>query len=992
MRGLIEREYKRIQEYFKYLNRRLQEEFRYYVVVDLDLGLKVGSVKRKLFYFLRRKRRVESKLLRDIYLKDYILVAEKGDSGERFHINLLISTKAQEKDVERLGNLLKEICKFQGNKEELDKFIVIKEVHSYLLAEYLIKEEVEPFRFEEKYVLGGKYLKEYQGLLYDKEGKIIDDIASKEESNYEKQIRLENKMLTRYKYEGLYNLKKSVSYCESELDRLFLPFYTEHEKKVIQNKLNFEQVLSQLNSRVDRIHPLKLYNLLMEKEIIASQDLFYLMFKQALAIILNQSLGGFIPGDIFKLLGGLNRYEIITIMVGRIKAILYYKIVEGGKEQEEMQGDVMRIKVLEYLGIDRDIDLDSSLTVLMGSFYEYNLEGLAGFLSKNCRNITIEDLHRYIRIHGLYGSYEPMLIPPKRWTGLNIFSGGHLLNRKYGFYPMVANIFGDIKYFNRFAHNTLNYLQSVSYCIDGELLDFLKEGYIKRLEENYLKALKRSYTNELVGLGVELKVFNYLDIRLRYCEKFWFAFELDSRGRIYAKADYSPTDSKLFRALLRLSNKYPLDINYLIYGLIKAHNKDGKRYTVEGALKRFKWEKHRDWRNNYMDAKDSVSYINYCIEYERYLKYKEENPEGIYQSNILISLDATSSGYQIITIMTGMIDWLKDLNIECYDDKGETMGNFYISIAGYFYESRIRNRVDGLYLKLKVLLSELFRKYREEVEEKEIFQNLFLPVFKEVLMKGIYGQTKQAYIRSMIDWYKGAREVNKSVSKEEMKELLIEIREFVNKLEYFRFLRLLRGYANLFVRKGAPIKVEVLLKDLQVGFTMDYKRKVLRRLRSKIGIKRLSYTYVKERGGQGKEKMRNALAPNMIHFLDALIIHYVIGQLIKKDPFVENYSPNLSLYTIHDCFLLPSNKIYAFMQEILQTYIDLFGDKEMLKQLLQSFKVQLLEIYRTKEELEYLANELKKLDKECEGLLVHLDKLSLKDNIVLTTLHYLFYH
>ena len=86
-----------------------------------------------------------------------------------------------------------------------------------------------------------------------------------------------------------------------------------------------------------------------------------------------------------------------------------------------------------------------------------------------------------------------------------------------------------------------------------------------------------------------------------------------------------------------------------------------------------------------MQAEDKFEFLNCCMEYEKYLIFGE-----YYKTKFTIYFDATCSGSQLITLLLGVDDYVKDLNLAATTESDELKDYYLKIIEGYKKELTLR--------------------------------------------------------------------------------------------------------------------------------------------------------------------------------------------------------------------------------------------------------------------------------------------------------------
>jgi DNA-directed RNA polymerase len=84
-----------------------------------------------------------------------------------------------------------------------------------------------------------------------------------------------------------------------------------------------------------------------------------------------------------------------------------------------------------------------------------------------------------------------------------------------------------------------------------------------------------------------------------------------------------------------------------------------------------------NYRENHcwLQAEDKFEFLNCCLQYEKYLIFGEQ-----YRTQFTIYFDATCSGSQLITLLLGVDEYVKDLNLAATSEMDE-LKDYYLRIV-----------------------------------------------------------------------------------------------------------------------------------------------------------------------------------------------------------------------------------------------------------------------------------------------------------------------
>ena len=187
-----------------------------------------------------------------------------------------------------------------------------------------------------------------------------------------------------------------------------------------------------------------------------------------------------------------------------------------------------------------------------------------------------------------------------------------------------------------------------------------------------------------------------------------YIFNLDTRGRIYAVQNYlSPLGSDLAKALLVFDQEYPVSMYDLCihisncFGNDKASFDDRVRWVNEHSEILYHIGKN-PWSNWKLitelglngEKKTKWQGLAACQEYARLMDLMKAGvPEEELTSALIIGLDSTASGTQILTILG------RDHRVAPYVNvaySGDRVGDFYTYLAGYLKPKLHTSELEGI--------------------------------------------------------------------------------------------------------------------------------------------------------------------------------------------------------------------------------------------------------------------------------------------------------
>lgn len=927
---------------------------------------------------------------------EYILCIEKKPSGDFFHLNVLVELKLSEDIFNHWKKFFRndERRKFSTSSfyfKSIDDTIallkyILKENECVLYVSSMYKDFV-PFDKEEKTILfKNKYESDY--LKYGQ--------------NYIKQRDLELRILNdsfNFEKESLKGflagdtnfIYHDKSYLMSVIDKLF--------KKLI---ISFNDTIYILlnNNKNDLLF--EIVNSFFTTDLKYSDLLYIFLSNYVLtfkSIFKNRMNNDYIRHyDYSKLLQRILYKFSFQIF---LKFSYNFSIVTFKEDVQDMvEKDFLKKywgKILFYFSKNSKLKVDKFIENELYSFIvcieryfletarfyfkiEYSEEFLGRGLVFTDMFFSELNIDKLVWSSAFYIKKLPMLVTPVPWKEelslMKNISGGYLYN--YIFLKASACKVSDGNELNsNVVLNTLNYLQKVPYYISKDDFDFFNENIFKKLQlekvdlKNNLKNLialenkPNNYYAEFTRLRnrlMEIRVLEmdktYLESILNY-EKFYFPMRLDFRGRIICMTDISPTTSKLFLTMLRSYKKYTTNVDVFKYVIERSFKSDRRNYDF--CLRNFDWLNHKDYKINFEKVCEPLEYYLCCQEYERYLV------DNNYKSDLMISFDATSSGLQIMSLLSGDNKYFDSLNLS---------GNF--SILNGFYGS-LYNEVGILFFKkclediykfnfdiFDLGLYKDFSNFQRIDKTKpvcEILSVLFLDLLKSLFMKRVYGQTTFSFRQDAYKFFVDNQfRKNNNKYKNKINQFIKNLWQFSEDTGLFKLLKLFNSYGNLFTKKNSPIRFAYLHKGIYHHFQMYYYSVVQKRLQVLYKNNFIYHTYYTniEFPKINSRRMSQSMLVNYVHMCDSLIIHLTVKNILlmlnddQKNwlNFIDDNVPEkfIPLYTVHDCFLTPSYFVFDLRRIFLNTICEIFYKEEPESKyplifLFELFEIRLKDLY-----------------------------------------------
>lgn len=432
----------------------------------------------------------------------------------------------------------------------------------------------------------------------------------------------------------------------------------------------------------------------------------------------------------------------------------------------------------------------------------------------------------------------------------------------------------------------------------------------------------------------------------------YFKYVVDFRGRISQLGGLSAVGHKVGKAMLRSGSKLSLGehgYKHIILNLAGAMGHDKSTFAERLVWANDNVDKYvaiggmvidnpvEAFKTLYaLDADDIFNAASICLELYRISNYKGNTED--FESDLFVGYDATCSGLQIVSLLWGNKMLAENTNVAAF----EGTENKIYDIYKYLYEGMDKiawddfNAVtaatpDGEEL-LEVWIA-LDAKVKRGIAKKLLMPRIYGSTFrtwagntrKEAGKKNIFGEIEdEAKRESMIfqfgivianlfkvtfdkepgfqafrdfDTVVGQVATAYNSKKMDTRWTLNESSTFENHVIVSAYRKL--ATARYFVyHNGAKIDATsygVSIFEEQVNAVSKVNKKV-----------------------NNTRKAKNAISPNFVHSLDALLLHTV------------NYSMKTSMRLTHDCFACTAGQAERLLETIDNTFSDLFGGRNNL--------------------------------------------------------------
>lgn len=500
------------------------------------------------------------------------------------------------------------------------------------------------------------------------------------------------------------------------------------------------------------------------------------------------------------------------------------------------------------------------------------------------------------------------------------------------------------KLINKDALN--DYFKTVEGLKDQQLISELN-GELDLIREK----LSDIYNyKKLFGLDLNIKNNGFLN-KYDDIETVYIPYNLDFRGRVYPlNTDLNFHASKLSRSLFLSENLSVFNLNTFIIYIVRCYYK--KKYNDQESINLF-YEKLNKIvinfrKENYYEdiskAQNLYAFLSCCIEYEQYLLWQKLNNKekiienNIYKSNFIISLDATCSGSQILSLLVKENSFFEALNLK----NNNEIGDFYLFYINEFKKSKFYTS------DIEILWNQsLFGKLSDS--ELRLF-------FKNIIMTFNYGLTFIGFLEKFRENFnKFSKLKNIIIDNDICKKLSKTFWEFSRGLRFmilsvfFNKLVLLYNKLGLNIEWITPLnnkitqkylKEKIIKLDIRLNFLRKKKNSKSEKLSINDFIKTINIK-VKNFNEIDVLKGSRALTANYIHSMDSSLLFFVVNEFNNANKFIA---------CVHDCFFINTCDVDFVLDSYKKALIDLFLKSNILDEFLISINND-LELILKKDDL-----------------------------------------
>jgi len=564
----------------------------------------------------------------------------------------------------------------------------------------------------------------------------------------------------------------------------------------------------------------------------------------------------------------------------------------------------------------------------------------------------------------------PLLVPPMDWGQGNIAMGGYYTTYVRN-YPMVKK---SRKLYNIEVQNTrgldntseaLNAMQRTGWKINTRVLDAMIwlfnhpeqmiNGFVRAeipikphfdptyFEENTQECktiLYKWITQEKADRSVRLQTYALLEVTEKYRneERFYFAWDMDSRGRAYPiTSALSPQGSDWNKHLMHFADGQVID---------KDTDMDGIRFAAATSMghdklpvdERIQWTKDNiaelvavgnDPMGNLLwtEADEPAAFLAACIELADYAE------QGLgFVSRMPVAVDATCSGLQVLSALSRDAVGGKMVNLTDVPERFDIYGE----VAEGPFRRRLEEIAGGNLGAYKDLEN------AQEMARAGLEFGFDRKLVKRVVMTVPYAATKDSCRRYIREYYhdrmkvEGSPYVRFNFFVGFMADLVWDsIPEVVVRgLEVMKWIQDVSA-AAIKSNPNSPLQWET--PDGFVGRTNRPKESLLkpsiyiynfrRRKAVDLDVKRVDLTTKQWLDEEDVRQHRNSCAPNFVHSLDATHLRAVVRRWAKIVS-LRGQSPEFSM--IHDSFAVGTRDFREFSSVIREEFVKMYEKNDLL--------------------------------------------------------------
>jgi len=567
--------------------------------------------------------------------------------------------------------------------------------------------------------------------------------------------------------------------------------------------------------------------------------------------------------------------------------------------------------------------------------------------------------------------HKPMICKPNEWK--TPFTGGYI-NEYLSKSPLIKT--QDFQYLSSLKdidlqdfYGAINYIQSVEFQVDKNILPVFNEIWDRSLTlgnfpsrdsfldskgkpmgvyrdpkidndseagrlllRKYKRDLSRVYADEIARVSKVVSTATAKEIANEYFEfkKFYWVANVDTRGRVYSVGTtYNYQADQKIKSLICFSNVEKLGNSGAYWLYVHAANTYGNdKISYEERVEFIQSMEqeiisyvndpfsNRGWA----DADKPMEFLQTCFHIKG---YKEQGED--YECNLPVSIDATCSGLQILSILMKDEETASKVNVTPSDKPQDIY-----TIVALKVDKEVKEQAAG----------------GSRVANRWLQYGISRSIVKRNIMTYVYGLKPYGARQQIFDEYKKQVELGhkpkcleddgfadcKWLSIIVWKHIENEIRLASELMKWFQ------GVAKVFSQANLPIKWTT-----PMGFPVlqDYRYLAKFKVRTAIAGSLVYTTLRKQMDRKDTRKNCSAIAPNIVHSIDGAIAQ-ATALYCKLDT-----RPIPNLMMIHDSFATTPNRVDDLHRIIRKVIVDLFSGN-YLEKLHLEFLDQLPDKYKGK--------------------------------------------
>jgi hypothetical protein len=454
-----------------------------------------------------------------------------------------------------------------------------------------------------------------------------------------------------------------------------------------------------------------------------------------------------------------------------------------------------------------------------------------------------------------------------------------------------------------------NYLQEIPFSISIKNLFYMIALYKQ-------KTLFQS-TDDVVK---QAQVLYSLEVALHLLIKnkensFYAPIDVDFRARIYeicTLLSYQGPD--ICRMLFTTPDSYVLDqktIKLLISLCSIYYNKAYRKKDFLEQLKFFKENIHLIHKTGYICDFNKLNHLNKKYEFVklciliRDLKFFEQLPTNSLgkSCDMLISLDAKSSGLQLISLLSNSRSLCEKVNI--IENKEETEDIY----------SYVAEKINTF---ITINLTEYCKKYPHYLFFNNKKERIFYGrnIWKKIIMIKGYAAGKDKLLTTfqiaLLEQYPHIKETDLNIQKADIEHFFFKILAYLNKLlpEISTFLNLCFLISSSALKNKIPLKWKTLNKTAEITHTYNEVKETRYYSSYNSRVMQLNVNLYQKDTFAKKNKW--AFPANLIQSCDATLLECILYEAKKQ---------NITITcTAHDCILIKMSD-YQKIQDLISIVI-----------------------------------------------------------------------